>query len=412
MTRQRPIQGGYVYRKGPSWFVQWREDFRNAAGEIERRKFKRKLCPAVNERGKEITQREAERIAWEEVLSPINTAAPFLQSLLTVAEFWERRFVPEWIWTLKAAGKKHYTWAASHILPALGSLTLREVSTGHIQALIHKTIESGASVQTAAHLRNACSALFRHAAATGTRQGDNPAQGVRLPPMVRKRRPVLTFTQARQFIAALPEPVSQMARLSMLTSMNVAEMIGLTEEWINTTPDPSIDSQGEVLPPQCAAVRENVYRGARGTVKTAKRRRIVPLTPELASELAALIARNKTRGPQAPVFQNSRGGLMSETNAASRTLRPVSARVLGFTVSWHVFRHCTATWAELVSMPMSERQQLLGHARASMTLHYTHADMDRRRGYVMEMEKNLNASPIAAAPPPEPEPEPANQYIN
>ena len=44
-----------------------------------------------------------------------------------------------------------------------------------------------------------------------------------------------------------------------------------------------------------------------------------------------------------------------------------------------MFRHTHSTLAEQMDIPLSERQATMGHASARMTLHYTHADIERRR---------------------------------
>ena len=66
-------------------------------------------------------------------------------------------------------------------------------------------------------------------------------------------------------------------------------------------------------------------------------------------------------------------------------------------------------------MPMSEKQALLGHRKAMMTLHYTQADIERRRTYLAEMERQLAGNPTASKPMPQPSPiewESESHYVN
>ena len=58
-------------------------------------------------------------------------------SLATVGEFIETRFKTDVIWSLKRAGRLHYAYILDkHILPTMGDLRLRDVSTDNLQALV------------------------------------------------------------------------------------------------------------------------------------------------------------------------------------------------------------------------------------------------------------------------------------
>jgi integrase len=56
-------------------------------------------------------------------------------------------------------------------------------------------------------------------------------------------------------------------------------------------------------------------------------------------------------------------------------------------VTWHVFRHTHATLADQAGMSVAERQRVLGHSAESMTLHYTHADLEQVRGRMEQIGK-------------------------
>jgi integrase len=81
-----------------------------------------------------------------------------------------------------------------------------------------------------------------------------------------------------------------------------------------------------------------------------------------------------------PVFVNSgKSAPIDQHNLAARVLKP-AARKLGMPwVSWHSFRHANATLAEQAGISVVERQKILGHGSAAVTLHYTHADVERMR---------------------------------
>ena len=156
MARRRGQQLGHVHQQGNAWYLAFREDALDADGKIVRVRRNPKIADA-----KEVSKREAQRLA-REILTNVDERAQRPMSLLTVREFIETRFKTDVIWALKHAGQKHYGYVLDkHILPAMGDVRLRDVSTDHVQALVRKKFEAGYSVQTVVHIRNGISAVFR-----------------------------------------------------------------------------------------------------------------------------------------------------------------------------------------------------------------------------------------------------------
>ena len=279
------------------------------------------------------------------------------------------------------------------MIPAISEMRLRDVTNDHIQALVKTKIERGYSVQTAVHIRNAVSAVFNHAKLKRAYAGDNPAIGVRVPEMTRKETHALSFETGRAVLAGLPSPVREMALLSMTTSLNVAEMLGLRWKQVNLTAQPQVTS-GDVLQPYTLAVRENYYRGKFGSVKVKSRRRDVPLGNSVVIALLQLQARSKFIGPDDLVFASRKGTPLNENNLMRRVIKP-AAKALGMPwLSWHVFRHTHATLGEQIGMALSDRQAQMGHGTIQMTMYYTHSDMERRRAAVETMTDRLIGGPV------------------
>ncbi len=383
MARRRGQQRGYVHRQGDAWYVAFREDALDADGKLVRVRRNQHIANA-----KEVSKREAQRIA-REVLSKVDEQAQRPLSLVTVEQFIESRFNPDVIWALKAAGKKHYRYLLDkHILPAIGSRRLRDVSNDDVQALVRMKIEGGYSVQTAVHIRNAISAVFNHAKLKRAFHGDNPVEGVRLPEMQRREKHSLSFDQGRRVLVALPFPVREMTLLSMTTSLNVAEMLGLRRKWVNLTGEPVVVCS-ETLQPYSLAVRENYYRGHFGSVKAKSRRRNVPLSGSMMAALRSLMDRSRFAGSDDLVFASRNGTPLNERNLLRRFIKPVG-EALGIPwLSWHVLRHTHATLGEQIGMALSDRQAQMGHADVRMTLHYTHSDLNRRRAAIETMTDRL-----------------------
>src|SRR5260370_15019509 len=142
-----------------------------------------------------------------------------------------------------------YSGLFRHILRALGDLRLRDVTPSDLQQLVSGLMvekrkkvgkkltvtRAPASVQTRLHVKNALSAIFEHAIAIEWLNSRNPAKSVKLPEMVRKPLHALNLEQGAALLMALPPPPRAMAMVSLLTSMNVAEICGLQWKNLNLT---------------------------------------------------------------------------------------------------------------------------------------------------------------------------------
>lgn len=378
LSRRRGQRRGYLYQKGPSWLLRWREDVIDSqTGKITRIQFSRALAPADGP-GK-LTRKEAERFAWDEILSKLDQATIYPQTLCTLEQFITQKFLPDWTWSLKPAGQKHYQSQTKVVIRHLGKMRLRDVQTPHIQHAAQQLIENGKSTQSARHFKNAVSAIFRHAQTIGWYEKQNPAAAVRLPRMVRKPLHALTVDQAQALLAVLRPQVRTMAVLSMCCSLNVAELAGLQWKHLNLEMSYQV-VDGESLPPHTLAVRRNVYEGQVTSTKTGGRLRNVPLPSELVSILSELRDTSKFSAAEDPVFSTSVGTPIDRKNLHQRELIPAGRRIgLSWRLGWHVFRHTAATLMEHVGMLLSDRQSMLGHSSPAMTMHYTHSDLDRRR---------------------------------
>ena len=387
MARKRGQQKGYVHRQGNWWYVAFREDALDRAGSLIRIRRNQRIANA-----KEVSKREAQRIA-RDILRRVDDQAQVPASIATVGEFIESRFKPDVIWSLKHAGQKHYDYILNkHVIPGIGEKRLRDVTNDDVQALVKLKIEGRYSVQTAVHIRNAVSAVFNHAKLKRAYAGDNPAIGVRLPEMTRKERHSLSFEQGKALLATLSSPAQEMALLSMTTSLNVAEMLGLRWKRVNLTHQPQVVS-GEVLQPRTLAVREDYYRGCFGSVKKKARRRDVPLSSGVVAALSRLKTRTKFIGPDDLVFASRKGTPLNENNLMRRVLKP-AGKALGMPwLSWHCFRHTHSTLGEQLGMALSDRQAQMGHGDVRMTMHYTHSDLERRRTAIETMTDRLIGEP-------------------
>lgn len=178
-------QRGCLHKRGkdPRWYVTVSDDGTDDDGQTRRVRQHIRLG-----RVSEMSE-EAARQKVAEIVSRLDTKA-VPSGRMTVHEFVTRHFFPDVVDHLKYAGREHYNWLMNrHILPAIGDMRMSEVTLVHLQKLCNLKLQSGLSVQTAAHIRAGLSAIFSRASALRMIEGVNPASEVRLPEMVRKLAP-------------------------------------------------------------------------------------------------------------------------------------------------------------------------------------------------------------------------------
>jgi len=277
MARWKGEQRGSIKRTATGWHGKWRE-YQERDGAVEWRQTGwRKLCDLADGKARAIE-------VLNERLAVANGPAAVPQGVATLAQFVEIRFKPDHIQTLKASGRDHYEWALGHILPALGAHRMREISQPMVQMWLSSKAKSGLSSQTVRHLRNALSAILRHAKGLGMWRGDLPTEHVRTPEVRHKQGVSLTGDQVAAVLLHLEEPYRTLVLLLASTGLRIGEALALDWEHVNI--GDGIRRLGPSwLPGRTIAVRRNWTHGEMGTLKTANSVRNVPITDEVAAAL-------------------------------------------------------------------------------------------------------------------------------
>jgi integrase len=314
----------------------------------------------------------------------------------TFGQFVIERFLPEFVeqGRLSHGGKCHYQSMLKHILPSLADRPLTDVGYEDLRLLINPKKDQGYAWQTLKHIRNTVSSIFRHAIErTHQHPGPNPARGIILPPKnVTSRKRSLTIEECRALVAALPgyphPTVREMARLVICCGLSQAEFLALRWRRVNLTDDPVV-VDGEMLAPKAARISEDYYRGQFGRTKTPARNRDVPLPAKVIEELVAFKARGHHLGPDDLLFCTKSGHHYMLKCLTDRALKPTAKR-LGIEITWHELRHTHSTLVQALGLSHLDAQANLGHLSGSMTLHYTHPDLERRRGPVEELSRLID----------------------
>jgi integrase len=397
MGRRIGIQKGNLIMRGPSWLVRFTE-YRQVPGVgLEGEPRTERVGPCTGPGA--LTRREAQRKANELYLDEVNQRNLRPSSSMMFKAFIETKFQFQVIDKKKAGGKKHYGYILkAFLMPAWGNRRLCDIGVDEVEALLSGVRRQDYSWQVARHCQTTISRIFGLAKKLRLYRDDNPAVGVDLgePPRT-KKRPGYTWEQAAILFSRLKSPAREMAKLSVATSMNVAEMCGVRLKWCNFTDQIKV-VEGEVLAPHCIAVRENYYENEYGSLKTGRRLRNVPLTPELAAELAAYVARRDAfSDAENPLFASRNGTPTDQHNISNRQFRPLQVKV-GFPVTWHGFRRAHSTFVgTLHGVSIEDRMATMGHADAAMTLHYSIADVERRRQIPARILETIAAQKVPPA---------------
>ena len=366
-----------VYREGPSWMLRWREDYTDpTTGKIKRKRVSTKIAPAEGKQ--RLSQREAQRLADQAITAKLDVDSLRPGSLMTIEDLVFREFEP--FYRSRNKSDHYATWLKQWVLPALGTMRLRDVENADVQKLILRADRAGKSRQSCKHILATVRALYKHAKRLGIWQGEHPTEFVMLPNKPPEERRALLWTQAEAFLDRLPD-LRALLLLLMACGPRIGEACGLRRKWVNLGAN-EISVDGVVLAPYCIRLVENwkYYKGGwrYQTLKTQKPR-TVPLPRLVREELALHMAASRWQDPEAAVFASSVGTPIDYGNILTRKLKPV-ARELGMPwVSWHTFRHTASTLAEGAGIAESDRMQILGQSSGEINRLYTHASLERSR---------------------------------
>jgi len=379
MVRRKGSQNGSVRVVAGRWYVQFSRWLQDDQGNLKWKRTEVAMArdgnPVMAVGEGRVGKREAERIAYEMYVAPANGLNSVPQGLATVQQFVDLRFRPDHMAQLKASGRDHYEYMLrAHVIPTLGAMQLREVSTDTVQRLLTAKSKTYSS-QTILHIRNVLSALFRHARRLKFYNGALPTEDASLPTLRHAERRALRWDQVCMLADRMPKRHQALVILLAQTGMRIGEAAGLNWSDINFEDDWQV-RDGLAIPANSVCIRRNWTHGELTDLKGTDKVRLVPLTAETWVGLQIHRQSSRWCGEEQPVFTGNTGARLDAHNVGQRSLKTAGAAIGCPWVSWHVLRHTAATLGDVIGLTSAEKQKVLGHRQQAQSISYTHPEME------------------------------------
>lgn len=247
-----------------------------------------------------------------------------------------------------------------HVLPALGALRLREVSTSRVDQFI-VAVRDRSGTGAAKTCRTTVSGVLGYAQRNNA-VTYNAARGITpLSSKPRKQPRALTRDERTQWLAQLAEDRAAVAKdlpdlvsFMLDTGVRIGEALALAWD--------QIDLDAATAAITCTLIRVKGQGLLRKSTKTTAGIRTLPLPP---STVAMLRRRRRTIG-LTPVFPDSRGGWRDPWNT-QRDIRNARGDGEFAWVTSHVFRKTAATMMDEAGLTARDIANHMGHSKVSMT---------------------------------------------
>jgi integrase len=266
-------------------------------------------------------------------------------------EYFVRGRSPRWRETTK------YTfnyYMKSKLFPRFGNVALKDITDGEMQEFLKQLVADGYSKSVVEHcliyLRAICSCAVDEDVFP-----KNPARNLTLPDGVRTpKRPFLSIADFNSLRSQLPSRRDQiMAGLLYLGGLRRGELFGL--KWR--------DFSGEAV----AVVRQMNRFHAEAVPKTKSSVAIIPLPPELCSDLLWWKSICPDPSPDVFVFASRQKTAIHYKNWLDRTLLPAAERATLGRIGYHMFRRGFATEAHQAGVTDKNIQSQLRHSSPETT---------------------------------------------
>ena len=277
------------------------------------------------------------------------------------------------------AYRNYKTYVNNHIIPFLGSKSLREVTPADIQALY--LAKSHLSASAINHMRIALNGIFESAVENDYCE-KNPARKVKPPKVIQKPPTSFTRDEMTRLLAFAKNHADGHYVLALLyTGLRIAELCALRWSEVDL-------ENGELHIVRALAVSDDIGRvyKPKESTKTNKNR-VVVLTPD-GVDIFSKIPKDGEyvfKGTNKPYrtpdsYRRRYEAVFKALNEAAKKEED-KVRYL----SPHKCRHTYASFLLDGGANIRSVQEQLGHARITTTEIYTHVDLESRKKNVLKL---------------------------
>jgi integrase len=387
-------QKGYIFHKGKSWFVRYCDDVLQTDGTIKRKLVCKKLDAEYG--GAYRTKASVKPFA-SDVLAPVNKGTLNVQSTMLVAEFVDKKYLPNLAERgIRASTRKQYndTWK-DHLKNRMGALTLRAFRTVHGEQMLSDIArQTKLGRHSLKHIKSLLSGIFKEAKRLGFLDDINPIKDVSIPRAAEAEETyAYNLLEIKAMLAVLNDrpghPAWTVVLTAALTGLRKGEIRGLA--WddfagnaLNITRSVwGTKKLAEKLNPSSSA-----WGGVENEPKTKRSKAPIPVVKQLAD---ALEAHRQRMGKLAvgPIFQSGNGKPLSLDNLWRRVIMPALSKCavckkqedehkpeghvyqrdksLPEWHGWHAFRRGLATNLHALGVDDKTIQAILRHSNIGIT---------------------------------------------
>jgi integrase len=282
---------------------------------------------------------------------------------------------------VKPSTKRSYECGLKlHILPALGSLRIKDVSPLHVGKLLQSLLESGSSPKTVCNIVGLLQSIFS-LAVDNDMLPRSPVRDKHKPRVNRSEKPVWSAEQLKLIVESVPIRFRGLFQCAMLTGARLGELLGLQWKHID-------------LPSRRLEIRQALWEGHLIQPKTEGSVRTIYFGPSLLAGLTIQKQNSNTIAPEDFVFCKEDGSPLNPDVLRRDVLYPALDR-LGIArnrraAGFHTFRHSAATIVNQKTGNLKLVQKLLGHSNLSTTADvYTHTSADADRSAALALEQAI-----------------------
>jgi integrase len=367
-------QKGYLIHRHGGWYLRYYDT--DATGQRVQKCEKLKVAY-----GDEYKTRRSVQHLVDEILAPINSGLLNPQATMTVIEFVDKVYLPEYVEKrLRPASLKQYrdVWN-NHLKNRMGKLTLRSFRTVDGEKMLADiAVKANLGRSSLRHCKAFLSGLFKQAKRLGILDGINPIMDVSIPRVPEAEHDTYAYDldEIKSMLSVLKEPAWTIVLTAAFTGLRKSELRGLT--WANY--------DGEQL-----SVTRSVWNKTVNEPKTRRSGSPIPVVKQLAEALELHKVRaGKLAQPNLPIFQAGNGQPLHLDNLVRRAIAPALSRCqvcrqpedehkaeghlfkrdesLPAWHGWHAFRRGLATNLHALGVNDKTIQSILRHSNVRTTM--------------------------------------------